>query len=264
MDSDFLQKIYARHWAYEKIPTADEVGDFFTNLMGTLYPEFARKNLTSRKEFDWHVADLQQDLHRMLCFPPNTELEKEQNLSARFWESIPKVYAQLQEDIDAIEAGDPAADSRSEVIRSYPGFVAVAAYRFANVLHKLGVKIIPRMITEFAHSKTGVDIHPGATIGSHFCIDHGTGIVIGETTHIGNHVKLYQGVTLGALSVNKEDASLKRHPTIEDHVVIYAGASILGGQTLVGHHSIVGGNVWLTRSVPPHSKNYYRSEAENG
>jgi serine O-acetyltransferase len=121
------------------------------------------------------------------------------------------------------------------------------------------VKGIPRVITEHAHSKTGIDIHPGAKIGNHFCIDHGTGVVIGETCVIGNHVKIYQGVTLGALSVNKEDALRKRHPTIEDNTVIYAGATILGGDTIIGHDSIIGGNVWITRSVPPYSKIYYQS-----
>ena len=120
------------------------------------------------------------------------------------------------------------------------------------------------MITEHAHSQTGVDIHPGAHIGESFCIDHGTGIVIGETSSIGNHVKIYQGVTLGALSVNKADAKKKRHPTIEDHVVIYSGSTILGGETVVGHHSIIGGNVWLTKSVPPHSKVYYTAQMSNG
>ena len=145
----------------------------------------------------------------------------------------------------------PAAKSREEVIRTYPGFYAVAAYRIAHQLHLLGIQGIPRIITEHAHSKTGIDIHPGAKIGNHFCIDHGTGVVIGETSVIGNHVKIYQGVTLGALSVNKEDATKKRHPTLEDNVVVYAGATILGGGTVIGRGSVIGGNVWLTESVPP-------------
>ena len=169
-------------------------------------------------------------------------------------------------DIDAMFAGDPAAKTREEVVRSYPGFYAIAAYRVANALSKIGVNTIPRMITEHAHSKTGIDIHPNANIGDYFCIDHGTGVVIGETTVIGKHVKVYQGVTLGALSVAKEDAKVKRHPTIEDNVVIYAGATILGGNTVVGHNSIVGGNVWLTKSIPPNSKVYYQAQmhTDNG
>ncbi len=167
------------------------------------------------------------------------------------------IYDKLIEYLLAIYIGDPAAKYISEVIRSYPGFYATAAYRIAHELHSLGIEDIPRIITEHAHSQTGIDIHPGARIGRHFCIDHGTGLVVGETAEIGDHVKLYQGVTLGALSVHKEDANLKRHPVIEDHVVIYAGATILGGQTVIGHHSIIGGNVWITRSVPPHAKVYY-------
>jgi serine O-acetyltransferase len=134
----------------------------------------------------------------------------------------------------------------------------------AHQLHLLGVRGLPRVITEHAHSKTGIDIHPSAQIGDHFCIDHGTGVVIGETAVIGHHVKIYQGVTLGALSVSKEDAVRKRHPTLEDHVVVYAGATILGGETIIGHHSVVGGNVWLTRSVPPNSKIYYQAKMYNG
>jgi serine O-acetyltransferase len=155
--------------------------------------------------------------------------------------------------------GDPASRNKEEVIRAYPGFVAISAYRIAHELQHLQVENIPRMITEYAHSTTGIDIHPSAIIGENFCIDHGTGIVIGETTEIGNHVKIYQGVTLGALSVRKEDARVKRHPTIRDHVVLYAGATILGGNTVIGEHSVIGGNVWLTSSVPPYSKIYYQA-----
>jgi serine O-acetyltransferase len=133
-------------------------------------------------------------------------------------------------------------------------------YRMAHILYELNVPLLPRVLTEFAHSRTGIDIHPGAEIGEYFFIDHGTGIVIGETSVIGQHVKLYQGVTLGALSVSKEMASQKRHPTVEDHVVIYSGATILGGETIIGHHSIIGGNVWITESVDPYSKIYHRPE----
>lgn len=187
-------------------------------------------------------------------------------LANRFFEILPQIYDQIQLDIDAMFQGDPAAKTREEIIRSYPGFYAIAAYRIANALSKLDIKIIPRMITEHAHGKTGIDIHPNATIGKYFCIDHGTGVVIGETTVIGEHVKIYQGVTLGALSVNKEDAKIKRHPTIEDNVVIYAGATILGGSTVIGKNSIVGGNVWLTKSIPPESKVYYKAQmhTDNG
>ena len=155
--------------------------------------------------------------------------------------------------------GDPAAKSHAEVIRTYPGFFAIVAYRIAHELESLSVGIIPRIITEYAHSQTGIDIHPGAEIGRYFCIDHGTGVVIGETCNIGDYVKIYQGVTLGALSVAKEDADKKRHPTLEDRVVIYAGATILGGETVIGENSVVGGNVWLTKSIKPNSKVYYQA-----
>jgi serine O-acetyltransferase len=182
----------------------------------------------------------------------------------KFFESLPTVYKKLEGDIGAMYQGDPAAKSLGEVVRTYPGFYAIAAYRLAHELHQLKVAGVPRVITEHAHSKTGIDIHPAAAIGEHFCIDHGTGIVIGETTVIGNHVKIYQGVTLGALSVDKNDAEKKRHPTIEDRVVIYAGATILGGETNIGHDSIIGGNVWLTRSIPAFSKIYYQAKMFNG
>jgi serine O-acetyltransferase len=181
-----------------------------------------------------------------------------------FFDEAPQLYDKLQNDITATFEGDPAAKTREEVIRSYPGFYAIAAYRVAHLLLGLGVRNIPRIITEHAHSKSGIDIHPHASIGEYFCIDHGTGVVIGETTVIGDHVKIYQGVTLGALSVNKEDAKIKRHPTIEDHVVLYAGATILGGNTIVGKNSIIGGNVWLTKSVPPDSKVYYQAQMHSG
>jgi len=140
--------------------------------------------------------------------------------------------------------------------------VAIAFYRIAHALLDLNTALLPRIITEWAHSITGIDIHPAAEIGEYFCIDHGTGIVIGETSDIGNHVKIYQGVTLGALSVDKSLANTKRHPTVQDHVIIYSGATILGGETVIGHHSIIGGNVWLTKSIPPYSTVYHRPDIE--
>jgi serine O-acetyltransferase len=168
-------------------------------------------------------------------------------------DTLPAVYAVLKRDAAAIHAGDPAAKSVDEVILSYPGFLATAYFRLAHAMLGCGVPLLPRLITEHAHRLTGIDIHPGAQIGESFAIDHGTGIVIGETSVIGARVKVYQGVTLGALSVEKSLASVKRHPTIEDDVVVYANATILGGKTVVGAGSVIGGNVWLTRSVPPRS-----------
>lgn len=190
---------------------------------------------------------------------PPMPLSPEETAS-RVLDALPRIQAALQRDADAICEGDPAAESVEEVILAYPGFLAILHYRLAHELRALGVPLLPRLITECAHDRTGIDIHPGATIGNPLVIDHGTGIVIGETTTIGDNVKLYQGVTLGALSVDKSLASQKRHPTIEDDVVIYANATILGGQTVVGRGSVIGGNVWLTQSVPPDSVVYHRSE----
>jgi serine O-acetyltransferase len=175
--------------------------------------------------------------------------------------SLPSILAVLQKDVLAAYEGDPAAKSTLEVVMSYPGVYAVIVHRIAHCLYQVGVPLIPRVMSEYAHSKTGIDIHPGATIGDGFFIDHGTGVVIGETCDIGKNVKLYQGVTLGALSFEKDEQGhlvkgIKRHPNVGDHVVVYAGATILGGNTTIGANSVIGGNVWLTHSVPPGSKVY--------
>lgn len=180
--------------------------------------------------------------------------------TSMFFSALPELYNQLIEDAHAILAFDPAANDLSEVLIAYPGFYATVAYRLSHQLWWQGYRLLPRLISEYAHSKTGIDIHPGASIGSGFAIDHGTGIVIGETSVVGNNVKIYQGVTLGALNVDKAQASSKRHPTIENNVVIYSNATILGGNTVVGEGSIIGGNVWLTQSVPPNSIVYHKSE----
>ena len=169
--------------------------------------------------------------------------------------AIPDLRAKIQKDAAAITAGDPAARSLGEVILSYPGLEAIIVYRIAHFLYKNGVPTIPRIMTEHTHGKTGIDIHPGAEIGESFFIDHGTGIVIGETTVIGKNVKLYQGVTLGALSLQKELQNKKRHPTIEDDVIIYSNATILGGETVIGKGSVIAGNSWIIESVPPGTKN---------
>jgi len=166
---------------------------------------------------------------------------------------VPALRQELHLDVEALLEGDPAVRSREEVILAYPGLRAVLVHRVAHFFWTRGVRLLARMMSELVHGQTGIDIHPGARIGHHFYIDHGTGIVVGETTTIGDHVKIYQGVSLGALSVSKRLQDNKRHPTIEDHVTLYAGATILGGDTVVGHHSVVGGNVWLVRSVPPYS-----------
>lgn len=178
--------------------------------------------------------------------------------SSFFFSKFSEIYQLLEEDAGFIYENDPAAKSVEEVMFSYPGFFAIAVYRFSHELFKNDVPLIPRIWTEFAHSKTGIDIHPGAEIGENFFIDHGTGIVIGETTIIGKNVKIYQGVTLGALSVTKDLQNKKRHPTIEDQVVIYANATILGGETVIGENSLIGGNVWITESVAPNSVIFHK------
>lgn len=260
----FYQKLYQTHQGCPDCPAPAEVSKFYTDLLGAMFPDFAKLSHLSEEEFVGFMEALKRELKRLLSQgSPKGKFDPEK-VTQRFFDALPETYQRLQDDITAMYEGDPAAKSRSEVIRTYPGFYAIAAYRIAHELQVLGVQGIPRIITEHAHSKTGIDIHPSARIGKHFCIDHGTGIVIGETTVIGSYVKLYQGVTLGALSVNKEDAEKKRHPTLEDHVVVYAGATILGGETVIGHDSTIGGNVWLTKSVPPYSKIYYQAKMFNG
>jgi serine O-acetyltransferase len=187
--------------------------------------------------------------------------------AAAFISRLPEVRRLVETDVTAAYEGDPAATSRMEVVMAYPGLYAVTIHRLAHELYRLKVPVIPRIMSELAHSKTGIDIHPGATIGERFFIDHGTGVVIGETTVIGSNVKIYQGVTLGALSFAKDPLTgalvkgVKRHPNVEDNVVIYAGATILGGDTVIGHDSEIGGNVWLKDSVPPNSRVYNKPPA---
>lgn len=263
MNKDFLDNLYIAHQKCPDCPSTERVAGFFIELLGTLFPPFSKKTFDSSEELSLHLKELQLQLGQILHKSPNQETIHSEEVANAFFDNIPNMHKQLVEDVNAMFSGDPAAKSENEVIRTYPGFYAIAAYRVAHQLHKSGVKVIPRMITEHAHSRTGIDIHPGAKIGNHFCIDHGTGVVIGETAEIGDHVKLYQGVTLGALSVNKADAEKKRHPTIEDNVVVYAGATILGGETVIGHGSTIGGNVWITKSVPPHTKIYYQAKMYN-
>lgn len=263
MTETFLNKLFQEHQAALQCPAPRVVVQFFEDVLGLLFPEFSDQNFKDSAQIRLFSEKLRLDLQDMLrerCVLKSSDRSGQVTI---FFDALPNIKDRLMLDVQAMYDGDPAARSQAEVVRTYPGFYAIAAHRIAHQLFKQAIELLPRIISEFAHSKTGIDIHPGATIGDHFCIDHGTGIVIGETTHIGDHVKIYQGVTLGALSVNKEDASSKRHPTIEDRVVIYAGCSILGGKTVIGHHSIIGGNVWLTQSVPPNSKIYYKASMSN-
>lgn len=186
--------------------------------------------------------------------------DKASQISEDFFETINTLHKLLSDDLKAILEFDPAAKSRNEVLLAYPGFFAITVYRISHELWKQKALILSRLISEFAHSKTGIDIHPGAKIGERFFIDHGTGVVIGETTIIGNDVKVYQGVTLGALSVSKDKAEKKRHPTIENNVIIYSNATILGGNTNIGKGAVIGGNVWITNSIPAESLVFHKSE----
>ena len=198
-------------------------------------------------------SELQKQLTELLT-PVKTQLDYSvQNTIQRFFGAVPGIYTLLSEDAQAFYQYDPAATDLTEVMAAYPGFKAITIYRLAHELHRMNVPLLPRLLAEHAHSKTGIDIHPAARIGRSFFIDHGTGVVIGATTDIGNNVRIYQGVTLGALQVEKSLANTKRHPTIEDNCVIYANSTILGGKTVVGHNSVIGGNTWLTETVPPFS-----------
>lgn len=243
----------------ERFPDRLAAGHFITELFQFLFISCHKSASYSGLETEY--TRLKKSFDDLLAQTGLTEKEREQQAN-RFFTRLPLIYQALQNDAQAILEFDPAAQSLAEVVVAYPGFYATVVYRLSHQLQQQGVKLLPRLFSEYAHSKTGIDIHPGATIGDAFAIDHGTGIVIGETTVIGNRVKIYQGVTLGALNVSKEFASTKRHPTIEDDVVIYSGATILGGQTVVGKGSIIGGNVWLTSSVPSYSVVYHKSEVK--
>lgn len=262
MNKEFYKYIFEKHKEIETVPPNEKIASWAQELIYLLYPEQSEYQPKSVDELEHRFDTLEKQFGRILnattACSSNDNMEK----AKQFFHLIPDIYRVLNTDVDAIVAGDPAAKGRFEVIRAYPGFYAISFYRIAHALHKLDIPLIPRILTEHAHSKTGIDIHPNAQIGEHFFIDHGTGIVVGETCIIGNHVKLYQGVTLGALSVDKNMADVKRHPTVEDHVIIYSGATILGGETVIGHHSIVGGNVWLIHSLPPYSTVYHRAENE--
>jgi serine O-acetyltransferase len=240
------------------LPLRRDVSAFIDDLLGVLFLQLAGETPPGADEIERRLRASEHALGRAIA---PVVPEAECGPTARsFFEALPELRRRVVLDAEAIVAGDPAATGIDEVIGAYPGFLAIAVHRLAHELRRLGVPIVPRILAEVAHSRTGIDIHPGATIGASFCIDHGTGIVIGESAMIGDHVKLYQGVTLGALSVDKSAAGTKRHPTIGDRVVIYANATVLGGDTIVGHDSVIGGNVFLTTSVPPHSVVYHTSQ----
>jgi serine O-acetyltransferase len=237
------------------------VEHFFTELLAILFPHFADPDRhETQEEITAGLVLAHRHLAQMVRSLVASSGRTPGDVADAFFADLEAVYETLLGDAAAIHQGDPAAESVEEVIAAYPGFYAIAAYRTAHCLYRLDVPILPRLITEFAHRRTGVDIHPGARIGAPFFIDHATGIVIGETTEIGDEVKLYQGVTLGALSVAKDMQQTKRHPTIQDRVIIYSNATILGGETVIGHDSVIGGNAWITSSIEPYSTVYSRAE----
>jgi serine O-acetyltransferase len=260
------------HLGHKPLPSREVIVEMIDDLMDILYPGYWRRQNLHIGNVEYHVGDVIDRLHDKLTSQITRALRHEaecgaldgaldceavaQQKTVEFLRALPELRMLLEEDAQAAFEGDPAAKSYHEIIFCYPGLEAVSVYRLAHQLLLTGVPLVPRMMTEYAHSKTGIDIHPGARIGTGFFIDHGTGVVIGETCDIGRNVKLYQGVTLGALSFPRDAAGniirgMKRHPTLEDEVVVYANATILGGDTVIGRGAVIGSNVWLTHSVAP-------------
>ena len=268
-------KLRLQHLEETPLPSEAAIEAILARLRTVLFPGYFGKEYVNNTNIEFYASELLYEVYELLsnelynAFSPNCNHEREadcvtcqeraEEACLKFLRSIPDLRQLLELDLEAAMDGDPAARSYAEIVSSYPCMAAITSYRIAHELYRLEVPLIPRIMTEYAHRRTGIDIHPGARIGSRFFIDHGTGVVIGETTEIGSHVKIYQGVTLGALSFTKDDSGKlvkgrKRHPTIEDNVVIYAGATILGGDTIIGRDSVIGGNVWIVSSVPPGSK----------
>lgn len=246
------------------LPDREVIYSIIDDLHKISFPGyFATEKFLSREAFaEGMIVTLYEKLRSQIKITLSDQgtreevIERAENITVQFLEQIPKVQDLLMKDVEAALAGDPAAGSKEEVILAYPGLYTTFVYRYAHILYELKVPMLPRIMSEYAHGKTGIDINPGATIGEHFFIDHGTGIVIGETAIIGNGVKIYQGVTIGALSTRKGQAlaGKKRHPTIEDNVIIYANATILGGNTVVGKNATVAGNTFVTESIPADAK----------
>lgn len=273
------------HITGPKLPSRLAMQQIVQDLEAIIFPGYHEEEPARVEHLKFTVAErvsrvarsLTEEIQKCLCFQLGLEAEdqcaqarrdrevegcrdKAETITTEFVEMIPQLRRRIRLDVEAAFRGDPAAQSKEEVILAYPGIEAVLVYRLAHELFERGVPLLPRMMTEWAHGRTGIDIHPGATIGDYFFIDHASGVVIGETTIIGDRVKIYQGVTIGALSVKKEEANVKRHPTIEDEVTIYAGATILGGDTVIGKGSVIGGNVWITSSVPEGSRIFYKPD----
>ena len=260
MSRSLAEKIFRNKLNHKELIFIDKkkVQHLIKDLLTIVYPYINNKEMQSVEDVYVSLKNVELELYKILkhVLPQ----EESTRISTSFVEELEQISELVEFDAQAIFKGDPAAKSLDEVLLCYPGLMAIAIYRMSHFLYREKVPVLPRMFTEYAHSRTGIDIHPGAKIGKHFYMDHGNGVVIGETTVIGENVKIYQGVTLGALSVSKKLESHKRHPTIEDSVVIYAHATILGGETTIGENSVIGGNVWLTHSVPANSVVYHKSE----
>ncbi len=263
---------HSSHLGHRPLPSRDAIVDILNDLLEILFPGFGRRQNLHMGNVEYHVGDLVDGLHDKLTqqiaravrhdyegADPHMDFEaRAQQEAIELLRRLADLRLVLDQDVQAAFEGDPAAKNYHEIVFCYPGLEAITIYRIAHELLLLEVPLIPRMMTEYAHSKTGIDIHPGARIGPSFFIDHGTGVVLGETCDIGARVKLYQGVTLGALSFPRDAAGniirgMKRHPTLEDDVVVYANATILGGDTVIGHHAVIGSSVWLTHSVDPYT-----------
>ncbi len=258
---DSLEALDAKTLLYkvkrcEEVPSREEVTAVIEDSLSLMFPAYFRGSASVDREAALFALcrRIRRQIALAASFAEGQAIDADAVADA-FIAALPQVKATLLTDIEAIYEGDPAVHFRDEVLICYPGLYAIAVYRLAHKLYQARVPLLPRMMTEHAHGKTGIDIHPGATIGEYFCIDHGTGIVVGETTVIGDHVKLYQGVTLGAKSFELDEngnpvKGIKRHPQIGDHTVIYANATILGGNTAIGRHCVIGGNTWIVKSVP--------------
>ncbi len=275
--ADYSERRIIDNLDVHSTPSTDVIVEVIDKLLRILYPGYHMDRTYKTYNIRTTIATVAEDVAYRLCkqvalalrfdenyvYKSEEEVqERAQEVTVQFMAALPRIREYLDTDIHALFDGDPASQSPDEIIICYPGLYAITVYRLAHEFYEMNVPIIPRIMTEHAHSLTGIDINPGATIGKYFFIDHGTGIVVGETTIIGDHVKLYQGVTLGALSLKEGRGLLdvRRHPTIEDNVTIYSNASILGGETIIGHDSIVGGNVFLTRSIPAGTKVYAKAQ----
>ena len=262
MTSSLAKKLFSKTVIGDERRSIDRTltNQFVNNVLEILYPQMSKNCIRDATHLDLYIKKCQLHLFQMLS--PVVDVKRADELVTLFFKELENISDLLDWDAAAIFKGDPAAQSIEEIFFCYPGFFAIASHRVAHFFYQQKISLLPRMLSEYAHQITGVDIHPGASIGKYFCIDHGTGIVIGETAEIGDNVKIYQGVTLGALSVEKKNANRKRHPTIKNNCVIYSNATLLGGETIIEENCIIGGNVWLTKSIPANSIVYHKSQVK--